>query len=98
VWNRCSENWLRVLSIEGSMKLMYLGLILTGSLAFGRTRTLTFDRQPAGSPGKDWTIAMTHEGGAPKWEIVPDSSAETRPNVLAQTSTDRTSGRFALSV
>jgi hypothetical protein len=41
---------------------------------------------------------MTHEGGAPKWEIIADASAPSRPNVLAQTSTDNTSGRFPLAI
>ena len=41
---------------------------------------------------------MTHEGGAPKWEIVADSTAPSRPHVLAQTSTDPTSGRFPLAI
>jgi hypothetical protein len=41
---------------------------------------------------------MTHEGGAPKWEIVADPSAPSKPNVLAQTSTDNTSGRFPLAI
>jgi hypothetical protein len=41
---------------------------------------------------------MTHEGGAPKWEILADVSAPSRPNVLAQTSTDNTSGRFPLAI
>jgi hypothetical protein len=60
--------------------------------------THTFDRQPVGSPAKDWIIAMTHEGGAPKWEIIADPSAPSKPNVLAQTSTDNTSGRFPLAI
>jgi hypothetical protein len=41
---------------------------------------------------------MTHEGGAPKWEILVDPSAPSKPNVIAQTSTDNTSGRFPLAI
>jgi hypothetical protein len=41
---------------------------------------------------------MTHEGGSPKWEIVADQSAPSKPNIIAQTSTDDTSGRFPLAI
>ena len=61
-------------------------------------QTISFDRAPTGPVGGDWTVAMTHEGGAPKWEIVADPSAASKPNVLAQTSTDNTSGRFPLAI
>jgi hypothetical protein len=41
---------------------------------------------------------MTHKGGAPKWEIVRDDSAPSKPNVLGQLSQDVTGGRFPLAV
>jgi hypothetical protein len=52
-------------------------------------------------PGKlppGWTVAMTHEGAAPRWEIVRDESAPTPPYVLAQLSRDSTAGRFPLAI
>ena len=52
-------------------------------------------------PGKlpaGWTVAMTHDGGAPRWEIVRDESAPTPPYVLAQVSRDATAGRFPLAI
>lgn len=61
-------------------------------------QTVTFDQAQQGLLRKDWTVAMTHEGGAPKWEIIADPSAPSRPNVLAQTSTDNPSGRFPLAI
>jgi hypothetical protein len=60
--------------------------------------THTFDRQQVGSAARDWIIAMTHQGGAPEWKIIADPSAPSKPNVLAQTSTDNTSGRFPLAI
>jgi Domain of Unknown Function (DUF1080) len=45
-----------------------------------------------------WIVAMTHAGGAPRWEIVRDESAPSPPNVLAQLSRDRTAGRFPLAI
>src|SRR5262245_50611404 len=60
--------------------------------------TLNFDNAKPGSPPRGWTVAMTHRGGPPRWEIVADESAPTKPNVLAQVSNDRTAGRFPLLV
>ena len=62
------------------------------------SQTIAFDSVKQGSLPREWTVAMTHEGGAPKWEIVPDPSAPSKPNVIAQTSTDNTSGRFPLAI
>jgi len=41
---------------------------------------------------------MTHEGGAPRWEIVRDESAPSPPFVFAQLSSDSTAGRFPLAI
>jgi len=59
---------------------------------------VTFDSAKAGAVPSEWSVAMTHEGGAPKWEIVADPSAPSKPNVLGQISTDNTSGRFPLAI
>ena len=41
---------------------------------------------------------MTNHGRAPRWEIVKDLSAATKPYVLAQVSADPVSDRFPLAV
>ena len=61
-------------------------------------QTINFDTAAAGSPAPDWTIAMTHKGGPPKWEVLKDDTSPSKPNVLAQLSNDRTGGRFPLAV
>jgi len=61
-------------------------------------QTFNFDSDAAGSLPSGWTVAMTHAGGAPKWEVLSDDTAPSQPNVLAQTSTDRTGGRFPLAI
>jgi len=53
-----------------------------------------FDRGVPGTLPAGWTAAMTHAGGAPQWQIVRDGSRL----VLAQTSRDRTAGRFPLAI
>ena len=70
-------------------------VLLAGS---GWAQTISLDTSKSGAVPEGWTVAMTHEGGAPKLEVLRDDSAPSKPNVLAQTSTDRTSGRFPLAV
>jgi hypothetical protein len=70
--------------------------ICCGLAAWGQI--MSFDALKPGALPNDWTVAMTHEGGAPKWEVIADPSAPTKPHAIAQTSTDNTSGRFPLAV
>lgn len=65
---------------------------------FCKCEVVNFDNGSPGALPHGWTIAMTHKGGAPKWEVVKDESAPTQPNILAQTSNDRTAGRFPLAI
>src|SRR5450759_3269111 len=60
--------------------------------------TVNFDNAVPGALPPGWTVAMTHKGGAPKWEIIKDDSAPSKPNVFAQVSKDATGGRFPLAV
>lgn len=60
--------------------------------------TIDFDKATPGAVPPGWTVAMTHKGGAPKWEVIKDDSAPSKPNVLGQVSNDRTGGRFPLAV
>ena len=66
--------------------------------ALCEAQTINFDSAAVGSVPAGWTVAMTHTGGAPKWGVVKDDMAPSKPNVLAQTSADRTGGRFPLAI
>lgn len=70
-------------------------LILACSLS---AQKIDFDSAKSGSVPPHWSVAMTHDGGAPKWEVLADPSAPGKPNVFAQLSTDNTSGRFPLAI
>jgi hypothetical protein len=59
---------------------------------------INFDTAKPGAPPPGWSVAMTHTGGAPKWEVREDESAPTKPNVFAQVSNDATAGRFPLAI
>ena len=68
------------------------------SHSLGAAEVVRFE---AGTPGKlprEWSVAMTHDGAPPRWEIVRDESAPSPPYVLAQLSQDRTAGRFPLAI
>jgi len=86
------------------MRRMGWWTIALGSfLVFGatpscRAETINFDEATVGSVPAGWTVAMTHRGGAPRWVVLRDDSAPSKPNVLAQVSNDRTAGRFPLAV
>jgi len=42
-------------------------------------QTIHFDDQPLGGLPQGWTSAMTHTGGAPKWEILKEATAPSPP-------------------
>lgn len=57
-----------------------------------------FSKGKTGSVPRGWAVAMTHEGGAPRWEIGEDEGAPSPPRMLAQTSKDSTSARYPLAI
>lgn len=65
------------------MRTSTLALVtsLTTSIAFAET--VNFDDFKTGAPPPGWTATKTGEG-APKWEVVTDPSAPSKPNVLKQ--------------
>lgn len=71
------------------------GLVLPLAI---RGQLIRFDQLQEGSMPSGWSVAMTHEGGPPKWQIVRDDSAPHPPMVLAQVSRDATAGRFPLAI
>jgi hypothetical protein len=74
---------------------VFIALLLP---AIGSAEIFNFDSGQPGSAPHGWTVAMTHNGGAPKWEVLSDPTAPSKPNVLAQTSNDPTDGRFPLAI
>ncbi len=69
-------------------------------LMFGaaQAETIHFDSDSIGSLPSGWSSAMTHSGGLARWEIVRNDTAPSKPNVLAQLSSDSTRGRYPLAV
>jgi hypothetical protein len=63
-----------------------------------KAATIRFDETMLGKIPAGWTIAMTHVGAAPRWEVIRDETAPHPPYVLAQISRDMTAGRFPLAI
>jgi hypothetical protein len=72
------------------------GTFLAPAVALGDV--LDFEAADIGSVPPGWTVAMTSDGGQPRWEIVRDATSPVGERVLAQISDDRTSGRFPLAI
>jgi len=80
------------------MKRSALAVVALGTAWGAAPEAIRFDNAKAGTEPAGWTVAMTHQGGPPKWEVLEDSSAPSKPNVFAQVSNDRTAGRFPLAI
>ena len=65
------------------MKTSTIALITTLSAGFALADTVNFDDCKTGSPPPGWTATKTGKG-EPKWEVVADPSAPSKPNVLKQ--------------
>ncbi len=64
----------------------------------GKTLVYNFDKDPPGKLPADFISALTGQGTEGTWVVMEDKTAPSLPNVLAQTSTDRTDYRFPLAV
>jgi hypothetical protein len=82
--------------IEESMKKWVPVWLIIQAVIHGEV--IRFDHSAKGSLPPGWTVAMTHAGGPPRWEIVRDDSAPHPPLVFAQISREATAGRFPLAI
>ncbi|MFN7997341.1 MAG: hypothetical protein U0Q18_27235 [Bryobacteraceae bacterium] len=72
-------------------------LVAITFLAIG-AETINFDSTAPGKVPPGWTIALSHRGAPPKWEVVKDPSAPSPPYVLAQISHDKAGARCPLAI
>jgi len=61
-------------------------------------QVIDFDRLAVGKTPPGWTVAATHHGTPPRWEVQQDETAPTKPYVLAQVSTDLPADGFPLAI
>jgi len=79
------------------MRTATVALVLT-VLQIATAEVMRFDRCDSGGLPPHWSVAMTHSGRPPRWELVKDFSAPSPPCVLAQLSTDSAAGRFPVAI
>lgn len=60
--------------------------------------TYNFDSDTTGQLPAKFHSALTGSGATGEWAVTADASAPSQPNVLAQTSADKTSYRFPLAI
>lgn len=63
--------------------LLPFGLITGLASAIGLAEPVNFDHFQTGAPPPGWTATKTGKG-EPRWEVVADASAPSKPNVLKQ--------------
>jgi len=64
----------------------------------GQQLTYTFDSDAPGQMPAKFHSARTGQGSESKWAVIADATAPSKPNVVAQTSTDTTDYRFPLLI
>jgi hypothetical protein len=64
----------------------------------GRQLLYNFDSDSVGQLPQKFHSAITGSGSESKWLVMADPSAPSKPNVVAQTSTDQTDYRFPLLI
>ena len=64
----------------------------------GKTTVHNFDSDVAGKPPVQFHFARTGQGSEGTWVVQADPTAPSKPNVLAQTSTDDTDYRFPIAI
>jgi len=66
---------------------------------FGRSaETVDFDKSKPGIAPADWTFPNTHSGEPGRWLVHPDTTAPSKPNVLAQLTADKNRTHFAIAL
>lgn len=68
---------------KSAMKSETLALITIFGAGIALADTVNFDDCKIGAPPPGWTATKTGKGD-PKWEVVADNSAPSKPNVLKQ--------------
>lgn len=74
------------------------GWLVTLGLLTGPTQVYNFDAASIGRPPAGWAIETTHEGPPAKWRILKDTTAPSRPYVLAQVSKSPHESRQPLAI
>ena len=78
------------------MRMKLVGWMVALTLGFGSAETIRFDMNAPGSMPAGWTVVAATDP-PPKWEVLNDPTAPSKPNVLALVSKGG-SGHFPLAI
>ncbi len=73
-------------------------LLAAFGLVASTGRIINFDADAVGKIPPGWSVPITGSGPAPRWVILRDGTAPTRPYVLAQLSADTNGDRYPLAI
>lgn len=92
--------WVFLESREGRYSSSYAAQVETPAplQSPGTSLTYNFDGDTVGAAPHKFHSARTGQGTEGKWIVVADPNAPSKPNVVAQTSTDKTDYRFPLLI
>jgi Domain of Unknown Function (DUF1080) len=87
-------------SREGAIFSSYAAPLETSAppQSAGQSLNYNFDSDNAGTMPAKFHGARTGQGTEGKWVVMADATAPSKPNVVAQTSTDKTDYRFPLLI
>src|SRR6266852_6663493 len=88
----------------GFARVLCAAVISLSSLVFAQgevekplAKTWNFDSDSAGKPPSGFSFGRTGQGAEGQWVVRAESDAPSKPNVLAQVSTDDTNNRFPVA-
>src|SRR5260370_13573880 len=95
---QATQETLRFLRDHRKVQMKGIWVVVALLVPVARSEAVRLGRAAVGSVPAGWSVARTHAGAPPHWEIIRDDSAPRPPYVLAQTSRDETAGRFPLAI
>jgi hypothetical protein len=88
-------------SAKRSVVLLLISVLFTASISLiAQTvdRVWNFDHDTAGKFPSGFTSTLTGQGTIGQWVVMQEATAPSQPNVLAQTSQDKTDYRFPIEI
>src|SRR5579872_584071 len=77
---------------------LVISLVAWGLGVLTGAETIRFDSTAPGSLPPGWIVPAPYGGAAPRWEIRTDSTAPSKPNVLAQVSANEARETFPMAI
>ncbi len=83
---------------EVPLLILLAYLFMVGQNALAESKTWNFDKDKTQALPAGWLSELTGQGAKGDWQVIADSTAPSKPNVIAQLSADTMSYRFPLAI